>query len=273
MTLEMGNKEKITPQNRFSTMISPEPQIDSKRIEDTKSESHTTQKNSKKKNTNKFIYGNYNRYYGYRKGDKSDPRIKIFEGHSDLFSKKDILDIGCNDGSVTLEIASKFEINSITGIDIDKKLIGKAKNNTKFILKKNLNPNLLNVKFEVGNYIDEKNSSTEIPRFDTILCLSVTKWIHLNFGDHGIKMMFKRIFAQLRDGGCLILEAQPFEGYRRRKKLTEDTLKNYKNMKLFPKDFKNYLFEIGFTHHYYINDPRDSKGFDRPIEVYVKQIS
>ena len=35
-----------------------------------------------------------------------------------------------------------------------------------------------------------------MPEYDTILLLSTTKWIHLNFGDEGIKRVFKRIHAQ-----------------------------------------------------------------------------
>lgn len=205
-----------------------------------------------------------------------DPRIKVFEQHKDLFTQKNILDIGCNDGSVTLEIASRFSITSITGIDIDKELIGKAKKNHKYMFKKSLNPNLLSVSFEDGNYVllDESLLETETPRFDTILCLSVTKWIHLNFGDDGIKMMFKRVFAQLRPGGAFVLEAQPYEGYRRRKRLTETTLKHFKSIKLFPKDFKSYLLssEIGFTEYFVINESRSAKGFDRSIQVFVKEV-
>ena len=39
-----------------------------------------------------------------------------------------------------------------------------------------------------------------VPEYDTILLLSTAKWIHLNFGDEGIKRVFKRIHAQLRPG-------------------------------------------------------------------------
>ncbi len=58
------------------------------------------------------------------------------------------------------------------------------------------------VRFLCDNYVFESDDLLEVaqPEFDTILCLSTTKWIHLNFGDDGIKRAFKRMFAQLRPG-------------------------------------------------------------------------
>lgn len=83
------------------------------------------------KNT-RYQYGNYNRYYGYRNPHHDvDRRLTVFAQRKELFYGKDILDIGCNIGHITLSVARDFAARSVTGIDIDKKLINIARKNVK----------------------------------------------------------------------------------------------------------------------------------------------
>lgn len=233
----------------------------------------------------KYIYGNYNRYYGYRNSNvNEDVRIVAFRTCPEYFVEKEILDIGCNDGAVTMTVAKEFQPKFITGLDIDKDLIGTARKHLATVKRKsavNNNgdkandtyPN--NVAFRQCNYVldDERLLQLEHPQFDTILCLSVAKWIQLNFGDAGLKLAFKRMFRQLRPGGRLILETQNWKSYKRRKNLTPQINEHFKNIKLLPNGFEEYLLsaDVGFEQCIKMNLPEHVvKGFQRPIQIFRK---
>lgn len=47
-----------------------------------------------------------------------------------------------------------------------------------------------NVRFRLENYIESMDVEE---KYDTICCFSTTKWIHLNFGDEGIKRLFDKV--------------------------------------------------------------------------------
>ena len=58
-------------------------------------------------------------------------------------------------------------------------------------------------------------SSEHTPQgLDTIMCLSVTKWVHLNQGDEGLKRLFIKVKEALVPGGWFILEPQPWKSYK-----------------------------------------------------------
>lgn len=98
--------------------------------QDKKKKQHVT-RNFRLKDA-RYQYGNYNRYYGYRNPHHEiDPRLKVFTQRKELFLRKDILDIGCNIGHVTLSVARDFGAKSVTGIDIDRTLINIARKNVK----------------------------------------------------------------------------------------------------------------------------------------------
>ncbi|VVC44728.1 Bin3-type S-adenosyl-L-methionine binding domain,RNA methyltransferase bin3, C-terminal,S-adenosyl-L- [Cinara cedri] len=131
-----------------------------------------------------------------------------------------------------------------------------------------------NVSFVHGNYVLESDSMLlmETCKFDVILCLSITKWLHLNWGDDGLKRAFKRMYAQLRPGGVLVVEPQPWKSYGRRKTLTETIWRNYKNIQFKPTMFTEYLInEVGFINCETLPMPNHpSKGFQRPLKLYRK---
>lgn len=249
----------------------------------------------KKSHSKQYIYGNYNRYYGYRnQSEAEDLRLVAFKQHPEFFVGRDVCDIGCNYGEITMTIAREIGVKFITGLDIDKDLIGVARKHMaearkNFKKSKSMDDDAAqpennnryegfpyNMAFRQCNYVLDHEHLLDLVTedFDTILCLSVTKWIHLNFGDVGLKLAFKRMYRQLRGGGRLILEAQPWKGYKRRKKLTPTILKNYQEIALFPNKFEEYLLsdEVGFTECYNLKVPSHSaKGFQRPIQVFVKR--
>jgi 7SK snRNA methylphosphate capping enzyme len=53
------------------------------------------------------------------------------------------------------------------------------------------------------------------------MCLSTTKWIHLNFGDIGIKRLFHKVYKSLRKGGYFIIEPQEWKSYKKKKNLND----------------------------------------------------
>ncbi|GAB6019113.1 hypothetical protein CHUAL_000734 [Chamberlinius hualienensis] len=255
-----------------------------------------------KKPDQRFIYGNYNRYYGYRNPSNDvDRRVLCFK--KEWFEEKDVLDVGCNVGHVTFCVARDYEPSKIVGIDIDAGLIKIARRNVVHYLQstddsglpfpisltichgpitappigsetnKPTFPN--NVCFVQCDYVPKSDVTlnAQKPEYDTILCLSVTKWIHLNWGDEGLKRMFKRMYKQLRPGGKLILEPQAWTSYSHRKKMSDTTLRNFNEIKFKPEMFTTYLLskEVGFSTCEMISVPFNAaKGFRRPIQLFTK---
>ena len=96
---------------------------------------NTPESGNSRKDKNRYVYGNYSRYYGYRNpGAEVDNRLNCFR--DEWFRGKDVLDIGCNIGHVTLSVARDFCPRKIVGMDIDSKLIGTAKKNIRHYLTK-----------------------------------------------------------------------------------------------------------------------------------------
>lgn len=132
---EIKRLRKSDTKDKIVSPVVPQPGAWKPRLQ------HRPKQEKKKKNQHKpkfnmknarFQYGNYNRYYGYRNPhNELDTRIPVFSQRKELFYDKDVLDIGCNIGHITLTVARDFGARSVTGIDIDKTLINIARKNVK----------------------------------------------------------------------------------------------------------------------------------------------
>ena len=218
----------------------------------------------------------------------------------ELFTNKKCLDIGCNSGAITIRVARDFTPLFIQGVDIDPELISRAKRAVKWSLLPrgaHVSPPEVgkfpqNINFKAENYVPSCDTflDTYTPdvSYDVILCLSVTKWVHLNWGDQGIKRMFKRsvvvvvyyylftcvlrIYMDLCPTGVLVLEAQGYSGYAKRAKLSPHMRDHFRAITLRPSLFREHLTtETGFrTRELLGTPPHSARGFQRDLELYRK---
>ncbi|GAM25243.1 hypothetical protein SAMD00019534_084180 [Acytostelium subglobosum LB1] len=108
---------------------------------------------------------------------------------------------------------------------------------------------------------------------DVILALSVTKWLHLNWGDNGIKSFFNKVYRMLKPGGSFIMEPQEFQGYKRRQKLSPAIKQNYSAIQFKPEQFIEHLTNVvGFKSCEELQTPDGVRfaGFKRNIYRLIK---
>ena len=101
---------------------------------------------------NTFDKGNYKGYYKNRQN--SEERLALFQ--KVWVEGKLCLDIGCNEGLVTVSIARKLHPRLIIGIDIDKRLIEGADS----LLKRLIYENKKSLTIESSERSEKKNISS-----------------------------------------------------------------------------------------------------------------
>ena len=112
---------------------------------------------------------------------------------------------------------------------------------------------------------------------DAVLCLSVTKWIQLNWGDAGLVRVFENVFHSLAPGGVFIVEPQPWKSYRqafKKQNMPEETKAHFREIKIRPKDYAEFLkTSIGFETVTTLRDAdlHDASEFDRTVLLCVKK--
>jgi 7SK snRNA methylphosphate capping enzyme len=231
-----------------------------------------------------YPFGNYVNYYAKRLPEEPDPRLQHLERQ--WFFDKDVLDIGCNEGVVTLSVAVRFQPRSVIGVDLDGHLIAQAQRNLKAFCHKRSTPQvqlieqmgqvkrqgyreLSQVEFRQENVMENFNQYAEL---DCVMCLSVSKWIHLHHGDTGLKQLFQQVYEMLKPGGIFILEPQPWPSYKKRKnKLGPEVNHHLQHIQFFPPQFEQHLTqELPFRLLSKAVPAADIKGFQRQVLVLEK---
>ncbi|KAF8324338.1 Bicoid-interacting protein 3-domain-containing protein [Cantharellus anzutake] len=258
--------------------------------------------------------------------------------HGNYHSGKSVLDIGCNEGWVSCEIAQQRGASRVLGVDIDETLINAARRHLRLAWSlqapsstgssdrspnppiesppkkrrrkhrdadvvpadasrpRSALPPLLtpedahyfptsmqvmfgnipfpstpsearpstfphNITFEMADWVAEVQQSTD-EKYDVVLALSITKWIHLNHGDEGLLSFFTKIFNSLHAGrgrNC----------YAKARKMDKRLRENAQRLKLRPENFEDELVKIGFRRPVQLGTVGEG-GLRRRVDVYEK---
>lgn len=118
---------------------------------------------------------------------------------------------------------------------------------------------------------------TYLPSLISPSSLSVIKWIHLNWGDEGLRKLLRKVLSELKPGGIFILEIQPMSSYHKVKNLTKHIRTTYDANQIHPDQIVAEAETIGFALLKSITPPtpttkKGGVGFARPIHVFIKPI-
>jgi SAM-dependent methyltransferase len=181
-------------------------------------------------------YGNFHNYYNFHPVSERLQHLPagmfkaIWEsdGCGKIFA---MLDVGCNEGDLTIQLAllaSKELPDHVTvrslGIDLDGELINRA--NNKIVQLGASLPKNCNICFAACNIMETDNNSSSskenairshlhdifVDSFSFISLFSITMWVHLQYGDEGLREFVKKS-CDLTSCSILI-EPQPWKCYR-----------------------------------------------------------
>lgn len=95
-----------------------------------------------------------------------------------------------------------------------------------------------NIYFLCSNMFDKYFENVE-NKYDVIICFSVLKWIHLNYGDNKLILFFDLVYKLLKSGGYFILEYHREIKYKLKKNERIFFLKKKKELKMNYTHFDN----------------------------------
>ena len=170
-----------------------------------------------------------------------------------LFAGACVLDVGCHAGRLSIRIADEFGARALSGLDIDDRLITKARETlTQWRewrrSQSSPAPSQASTQAEV-RFVHGDALTTPLPllpaHFDVVTCFNVTKWIHVNGGDASIRALFERLTTLLQPGGVLVLQPQPLSSYRGLSHRTAEQRRHLRERRLGPDDFVACLERLG----------------------------
>lgn len=110
-----------------------------------------------------------------------------------------------------------------------------------------------------------------------MISFSVTKWIHLNWGDDGLIYLLLKCYSLLKRYGILIIEYQHHSSYHKKRNYTATVQQNYEKLQIQPQQIPLILQHIGMqviatkTPNTVATLARSlTKGFNRPIVILKK---
>ncbi|PXF45040.1 putative RNA methyltransferase [Gracilariopsis chorda] len=237
-------------------------------------------------------HGSYRHYYKRRlqgNDPSTDDRLPLIRQLCAAYKPFTMLDVGCNDGQILMQLARHPDCANAVGVDIDTKLIRRARgalrmrihNGEKAEAKQSpRTPSHaisfpFNTSFRVEDMSAEQASQPQSAQYQyhLVLCLSVTKWVHLDGGDAAIQRLFHTMYECLKPGGVLVLEPQPPKSYKlARQKGLAPKSRSFDHLKLKPSMFPDYLLkQCGFSAMRVLRDKSPAgKAFNRPIFAFFK---
>ena len=185
-----------------------------------------------------------------------------------------ILDIGCNEGDLTLELLSlvQNELKDVKcfvlGVDLDKFLIDRA--NAKSPCNDTVQFKMVDVMGNDLEAIDEYLSSHSISKFSVVCCFSITMWIHMNHGDEGFKSFLK--LSSGYSSSCFIIEPQLWKCYRkaiqRCRRLGMDELPYYQDLTI--RDAAEYVKNFILANGYGTCTDLGTMEWGRPLLFFLR---
>lgn len=225
-------------------------------------------------------------YYAHRTECVPDARLSALPLQLDLFLNKHVLDLGCNAGKISLEVKRYLHAASVVGIDIDATLISDATalgdkaaelspdHRCEFVVGDFMAPGYFEDVY-LRDRTGEEHAMTGEDRGkgrarpDTILLLSITKWLHLHHGDAGLLALFHSLYNLLAPGGILVVEPQEWKNYKSAVKKNRDLRDVFKGIQIRP-NFEAELRDVGFVMVEGGFIERDEGGFSRPLMIWRK---